>query len=300
LKERPGIIVPHNKTVSPYLFLIVVLFANATEAAWPNPPVRSGTTLPHDRRLAAKIDAAGIYVPEVEEANAEKTALVEGVVTWNLRLIHGLGLFGKHSISRMWWTNVSGDSSTDLSLLYLGSEFGLRFLCCKYLSFEAAYLGHRTERTWIEEDGDSMNFSPGGVKDHGGEVGIWGRYDPLAVLRLEGHLFGRAFRVYRDDQYVLGLGFRLSVLPASGHSLIFDLEVLGVYRADPRAGVDTSTWNIIGKIEWNGDLTPWLGMQLGLRVSSNWFCGEVPMLELKRSMIDVPMATGIIGFYFFI
>ncbi len=279
----------------------MVLILTAAEASWPNPPIRSGTTLPHDRRLSAKIHAAGVYVPEVEEANAENTAIVEGVLTWNLRLVGGLGLFGKHNISRMWWKQVSSTSSSDMSLLYLGTEVGLRFLCCKYLAFEAAYLGHRTEKTWIaEEGGNAIDYTPGGVKDNGGEVGIWGRYDPLPILRLEGHLFGRAFRVYNEDQYVLGMGIRLSVMPKKGHSILFDVEVLGVHRTNPRPGVDTSTWNTIGTLQWNADLTSWLGIQLGVRVSSNWLSGEVPMLELKRSMIDVPMATGFIGFYFFI
>lgn len=262
--------------------------------------MRSGSTLPLDRRLSAKIDAAGMYVPEVESLSAEKTAIVEGVFTWNLKLVKGFGLFGKHNISRMWWTKSSEATSSDLSMLYIGNEIGLRFLCCKYLAFEAAYLGHRTEKTWIEEGDSSAVFTPGGVKDHGGEVGIWGRYEPHPIVRLEGHLFGRAFRVYNDDQYVLGMGFRLSLMPVDGHSLVVDFETLGVNRADPRAGVDKTTWNLLGELHWNSTLTRWLGIQVGLRLTSNWLCGEVPMLELKRAMIDVPMFTGFIGFYFFI
>jgi hypothetical protein len=276
------------------LFFATTALATPGRTDWPEPAVRTGTTLPAGRTLALTLNGTGMYVPKIEHLSSGKTGLIEGSLVWNFRIIGELGLFGKHSVARMWWDNVS--------MLTLGNEVGVRFRCFPFLTFEYAYLGHRTERVWIEsEDGGGDNqIAPGGVFDHGGETGIWGRWDPHDMVRVEGHLFGRAFRVYKDDQYTLGLGARVSLKPAKGHAIVLDVEVLGVYRAIPRTGVEQTTWNTLGTILWRGNLVDRVGLQIGLRLTTDWWTGEVPMLELKRSMIDEPTATAFIGVYFLI
>ena len=67
---------------------------------------------------------------------------------------------------------------------------------------------------------------------------------------------------------------------------------------NPRTGVDRVTWNVKGVIQWRSQLTDRFGLQIGVRATTNLLVGEVPMLELKRSMIDEPMAMGTLGAYF--
>ncbi len=260
---------------------------------WPEPAVRSGTTLPKLHKLAFIIKGGGIYVPEVGNFSSGNTGALEGVLTWNYKLFSELGLFGKHTVARMWWD--------DVSMLTLGNEAGVRFHPLPFLVFEAAYLGHRAETEWLDsDDGTKTKLALGGIRDHGGEIGIWGRWDPLARLRVEPHLLGRAFQVYKTSQLILGMGLRLSFLVVDGHSAVIEAETLAVYRPEPRTGVEQTTWNTIGKLKWHSTLTAWLGIQVGIHASTNWFSGEIPMMELKRSMIDKPMAMVILGFYFFI
>ena len=83
-----------------------------------------------------------------------------------------------------------------------------------------------------------------------------------------------------------------------GHALVLELETLRAVRAQPRVGVDRVTWNVLGEVAWRARLTDRLGLRIGVRVSTHLLVGEVPMLELKRSMIDEPMALGSAGIYF--
>ena len=99
------------------------------------------------------------------------------------------------------------------------------------------------------------------------------------------------------------IGFRESgfeqVTPTrQPHALVLELETLRTQRGNPRAGVDRVTWNVKGTIQWRSQLTDRFGIQIGGRVYTNLLVGEVPMLELKRSMIDEPMAMGTLGVYF--
>lgn len=279
----------------PILLAIGSLTAFAARAEWPSPAQRSGADLPKDRDIAGSIEAAGIYMPEIEGISNYDTGMLEGSLVWNVRLFDGLGLFGKHSIWGLWWS--------DISMLAFGHEVGARFLCCRLLSFEAAYLGHRAEYEWI--DGDAWNA--GGVKDHGAEVGAWARFDLLKALRIEPHLLGRYFGEpdgsggaarYTDDQFVAGGGLRVSIMPIDGHAAVIEMKLLRIYRDHPRDGVDHVTWNVLGEALWRSNLIAGLGVQAGVRLSKNILCGEVPMLELRRSMIDDPMMTAILGLYF--
>lgn len=260
--------------------------ARPAAADWPAPAIRSGSQLPPPRVFGLAIEGAGAYVPQVRNLSAGATGVGQGSLVWNLALFENVGLFGRHYAEGMWWANVS--------LLNLGSEAGLRARATRLVAMEFAYLGHRAEKQWV----DGRAFALGGVRDHGLEAGVWLTFEPLARLRLEPHLFGRYFRVYKDDQGVLGLGLRTSILLFDGHALVLELETMRTQRGDPRDGVDRVTWNVKGTLQWRSTLTGSFGIMIGARVSTNLLVGEVPMLELKRSMIDEPMAMATLGFYF--
>jgi hypothetical protein len=136
------------------------------------------------------------------------------------------------------------------------------------------------------------------VIDRGLELGSWLRFEPHRRLLLEAHLVGRIFEVYRDTQGVTGIGLRASISPWSGHAMVVEIEALRVIRTRPRIGVDRVTWNVLGEVGWRSQLTPSFGIGIGARLSTNLLVGEVPMLELKRSMIDEPMAMASIGAWF--
>jgi hypothetical protein len=236
--------------------------------------------------LSVLATGSGAYVPQVADLSGGKTGVLEGGLVWNFALRPRLGLFGQHTISGMWWSNVA--------LLSFGHEAGLRYLCTDHLSFEAAYLGHRVDRAWI----DDHESRPGGILDNGAEAGARLRFDPDPRFRIEGRMVGRVFRVYRDTQGVTGLGMRASLMPAGGRSVVLEIEVLRAIRSLPRSGVDRVTWNVVGSAYWVMDISKRLGVLVGARISTNLLVGQVPMLELKRSMIDEPMALGTLGLYF--
>jgi hypothetical protein len=71
-------------------------------------------------------------------------------------------------------------------------------------------------------------------------------------------------------------------------------------RGRRRAGVEETTWNTTGTLLWRSSISPRFGVQAGVFASTNWWCGIVPMLEYKRSMIDEPEVKFFAGFYFFI
>jgi len=200
--------------------------------------------------------------------------------------IDHLGIFGGHTLMGMWWANTA--------VLAMGHEVGVRYLCAEHLTFEAAYLGHRVDRSWV----DDHEMRPGGVADNGGEVTARLRFAPVSRFRVEGRFVGRIFDVYKDTQGVTGLGLRVAFLPFDGHALAAEVEVLRTVRSQPRPGVDQVTWNVVGGVCWMSDLTDRVGLTLGARISTNLMVGQVPMLELKRSMIDEPMALGTAGLYF--
>ncbi len=282
-------------------FAVALFVASSAEAQWPTPAERSGVTLPAPRTISALLEISGIYVPHVENLSGGPTGVLDGTLTWNFRLVGGLGLFGEHAVSRMWWEDLS---DTKISLLTFGHEVGARYMFGPHLVFEAAYLGHRIEYIWI----DGNPWTVGGDHDHGAEVGLWGHIEPWSKVRFEGHLFGRKFaEPARDDthaytdQLVFGMGLRSHLRLFKRHSVVIELEALRVYRGNHRRmGVDEVTWNILGALFWRVGLGERYGVQLGARASTSWACGEIPMLEYKRSMIDEPMARLIVGFYFLI
>jgi hypothetical protein len=279
-----------NRGVGPIaavaLAAAVAALCSRARADWPEPAVRSGTHLPDERELALALALTGAYVPRVEGLSADHTGALSGILTWNLAPFQRIGLFGQHSAGGMWWDNLRLD--------ILGNEIGLRYLCLDHLAFEAAYLTHRVDRLQVDE----LETHPGGVIDRGFELGTWFRFEPHRRLLVEAHLVGRVFEVYRDTQGITGLGLRVSISPAGGHALVLELEALRVVRSRPRVGVERVTWNVLGEIAWRSLLTDELGLEVGARVSTNLAVGEVPMLELKRSMIDEPMALGSAGLFF--
>jgi hypothetical protein len=150
------------------------------------------------------------------------------------------------------------------------------------------------DRAWI----DDFETRPGGVADLGGELGVWLPFEPHQRVRLDAHVVMRLFDVYRDTQGALGAGARVSLLIAKGHSVALELTLLRAQRSRPRAGVDQTTWNALGDVSWRFTLKGRLGGIIGARLSSSMLVGVQPMLELKRSMIDEPMALGYVGLFF--
>ncbi|MDD5306089.1 MAG: hypothetical protein PHU25_02095 [Deltaproteobacteria bacterium] len=281
----------HSNGLSLTLAAGLLLVAGTARADWPNPPERSGASLPGPRDLSVAAFASGVYVPEVSGLASGDTGVLEGSLTWSFAPWRSFGLFGRHTIAGMWWGN--------LTILTLGSEAGARWLATRRLAVEAAYLGHRAEHQWVErDDGSQMSVALGGIRDHGGELGTWLRLEPFSRLRLEGHLLGRVFRVYDDTQGALGVGLRASVMPADGQAVVLEVTLIDAIRERPRHGVDHSTLNVLGAVSYRIDLTHRVGLELGARMSTNMLCGEVPMLELKRSMISEPMLMGQAGVYF--
>ncbi len=173
---------------------------------------------------------------------------------------------------------------------------GFRFVPAKNIALETAYLSHRVDKTWV----DDFELDPGGVKDFGGEISVWFSQSWLRRLKTEIGLIGRLFDVYRENQSVLGMNGRISILAASGHAATMELKVLRVFRSDPRVGVDQVTWNTIGSLYWQSMLTDFFGIKAGGLLSANLLVGEVPMLELRRSMIGEPMALAELGLIFII
>jgi hypothetical protein len=287
---------PLRSTARLVLVLTLVVPTGLNAAEWPAPPERSGSSLPERKTLAVQGEIAGLYVPERAGLSTDDTGIIEASLTWNLRIVGGFGLFGEHSVARMWWSNIS--------MLTFGHELGLRYLLGDHIAFEGAYLGHRAEYEWI----DGNSWSIGGVFDHGGEVGAWGRVVLLDRLKVEPHLFGRRFAEpvsdgieSYTDQLVFGAGLRGEVLVTSGHTILAEVELLRVYRGHRRrAGVDEITLNTIGTLSWRARITDRLGLHLGVRASTNWSCGEAPMMEIKRSMVDEPMAKIFAGLHFLI
>ena len=140
-------------------------------------------------------------------------------------------------------------------------------------------------------------FSP---VDNGAEVAADWKFEPIRRFRIEARLVGRIFGVYNDTQGVTGLGLRLSFLPADGHALVAGAQALRVVRSLPRSGVEQVTLNVVGSAYWEWRIADAVGLLLGAKISTNLMVGQVPMLELKRSMIDEPMALGTLGVYFHI
>ncbi|HUT78851.1 MAG TPA: hypothetical protein VM285_14235 [Polyangia bacterium] len=267
-------------------FAAVLATASPALAQWPEPALRSGPWLPPPRDLAVALDVAGAWVPEMTGLTTDDTGLLQGRLTWNLAPWEEVGLFGRHGLGGMWWSN--------LTLLNSEHEIGLRWLASDVVTLEGAYLGHRTEKQWISGNSAAV----GGIRDHGAELSGWAALRPHSRIRLELHLLGRWFRVYLDHQGVAGGGARLSLLFGNGQAAVLELHALWAYRADPREGVEHASWNVIGELAWRSRLGDRFGLQLGARLATNLLVGEVPMLELKRSMIGEPMAMGVLGCWF--
>ncbi len=266
--------------------LVSLAVASGARADWPNPAVRSGGYLPPVRHVAVALNASGAYVPQVGNLAADTSAVLEGGLTWNFAFDKRAGLFGHHTIGGMWCDNVS--------LLSLSHEVGVRFPLIDVFTLEAAYLTHRVDSAWT----DGLKIRPGGVMDSGGELGFWLHFSPMRRLKIEPHVFGRVFGVYNDVQGVTGVGLRTSVMLFDGHVLGAEIQLLPTIRHEPRDGVEKVTWNVIGSIFWRSRITGDFGLQIGGMISTNLLVGQVPMLELRRSMINEPMAMGTLGIYF--
>lgn len=252
--------------------------------AWPAPVERSGPDVPAPREIDALAALQGAYVPA--GALPKATGTFGGVFTWCFAPVARLGLFGRHEVFGLVWGN--------LSMLAVGHELGLRYAAARHLSFETAFLTHRVDRVWV----DDFETRPGGVSDIGGEAGVWFPFAPHGRIRLDAHLLLRMFDVYKDTQGALGTGARVTLLVARGHSVALELTAIRAQRSRPRAGVDRTTWNAIGDVSWRFRLKGRLGGLVGARVSTSMLVGVQPMLELKRSMIEEPMAVGYLGLYF--
>ncbi len=262
--------------------------AESTPAA-----IRSGTTLPSDRIVAIALEGAGIYVPSSAGVAPTRTWMAEGGLVWNLAFIPRLGLFAKHTLSGLKWDTVT--------MVAMGHEVGLRILAADHYTVEAAYLSHRNEDQWVEtDDGGNSQFSVGGVRDRGIELSNWWRFDPHYRLRLETQLVTRIFSVYQDTQGVIGLGLRISLNPTPNQQVITEIKVLRIVRHRPRPGVDRITWNTVGTGIWRLKTTERLGLMLGVRATTSMFCGQVPMFELVRSMIDEKTVFVLVGVDFFV
>jgi hypothetical protein len=253
---------------------------------WPAPAERSGPDVPAPHGIAATAELQGAYVPASAASAPKETGAFGGTLTWCFAPVARLGLFGHHEVTGLMWGN--------LSLLAVGHEFGLRYAAAGHLTFETAFLSHRVDRAWI---GD-FETRPGGVADIGGELGAWLPFEPHERVRLDAHIVARLFDVYRDTQGALGAGARVSLRIAKGHAVALELTVLRAQRSRPRAGVDQTTWNALGDVSWRFKLKGSLGGLIGARLSSSMLVGVQPMLELKRSMIEEPMALGYVGLFF--
>lgn len=247
-----------------------------------------------------EFDIEGMYIPQRTRLSTGDTAVLGGRGLWNVGPWPTLCLFGQHSVTGMWWSNVT--------LVSVGHEVGLRVLPVRRLSLELAYLGHRLEHQWV----DGSYFAVGGVRDHGVELGVWGRTVDLPWLRLDAHLLGRYFfepngqdgdggatHQYTDDETVVGAAVRLELLPTGGHALRFELNELWLFRPHhEQRDTEPFTLNTIAMVEYRVELRPRLGLRVAARLSSNMFVGEQPMFELKRSMIDEPTANLLAGLFF--
>jgi len=263
-------------------FLPAVLLADG----WPAPAERSGPEVPPPRGIEATSVIQGAYVPASAGVAPEATGTFGGALTWCFAPLARLALFGRHEVYALKWGEVT--------LLAVGHEVGLRYAAARHLTMETAFLTHRVDRAWV----DDFETRPGGVSDIGGEVGAWLPFAPHSRVRLDAHVLLRIFDVYRDTQGALGGGARVTLLVARGHSVALELTVLRAQRSRPRAGVDRTTWNAIGDVSWRFTLSGRLGGMIGARLSTSMLVGVQPMLELKRSMIDEPMALGYLGLFF--
>jgi len=282
-------IAPISTLIALTTFLFVASLAGTTSAdtsPWPVTAARSDAVLTPVRELAVSVNFGGAYIPQVADISTDNTAIVEGTLIWNLTIFDKFALFGFHTLTKMWW----GDSA----LLTLGNELGLRYAMIKHVTVETAYLNHRLDRAWAGK----LETRPGGVVDYGVELGAWFHFQPIKRLKIGLHAIGRVFEVYMDTHRVAGFGIRVSLLPFDGHKMELDLTLLRVERGAPRTGVEKVTWNTVASIKWRSRITRQFGVALGGTISTNLQVGIVPMLELKRSMINEPMALATIGVFF--
>ncbi|MCU0662723.1 MAG: hypothetical protein MUC50_10405 [Myxococcota bacterium] len=283
-----------------FLASLLVCTATLAEPLWPRTPERTGLITPNPLLASVELGLEGLYVPQQAGLSSGDTAMFGGTALWNAGPWSMVCLFGTHSVTGMWWSNVV--------LVSLLNEVGVRLLPIGRVSVELAYLSHRIEHQWV----DKTYFAVGGVRDHGVELGAWGRALDLPWLRFDAHLFGRYFfepngrgsggqeaHQYTDDETVLGVALRLELLPKGGQALRLELNELLTFRPhhDIR-GTDPFTFNTIGLVEYRALLLPRFGLHARVRISSNMFVGEQPMLELKRSMIDEPTGSLLLGAYF--
>ena len=86
---------------------MVALAVWPAAAGEPFPAERSDPRLPAPRRLAARADVSGAYVPEVAGLANGPTGAFEGALGWNLALTRTLGLSGRHGVGHLSWGTLS-------------------------------------------------------------------------------------------------------------------------------------------------------------------------------------------------
>lgn len=271
------------------LLLQAVIFSYSQSGftqTWPNRAVRSEAYAPAPRKFAVATQFSGAQVPRVGDSNGGRSYIIEPGLIWNFAFNRQVSIFGSHRIGKMKWANVA--------LMTVYNELGVRISWHPKVWFEGTYLSHRVEASWI----DGNKIYVGGVVDHGAEAAVWIEGTPVPRLKLSARLCARTFSVYNDNHDVFSTKWQLSLLPVDNHGLYLAVELVEVWREKPRAGVERFTHNTVGSVEWRS--MPWdkMGFYIAAMVSLNLLVGEVPMLELKRSMINEPMGLGTVGFFF--
>lgn len=266
----------------------------ADEAVYIPGPERSAPILPPPRFVAASLSAHGAYIPKVKNLSSGRTGAFGGRLTWNFAFTEKLGLFGEHGSTVYRWS--------DVGLMTFGHEVGVRFLPIPQTGIELAYLTHRADHQWIEDN----HLALGGVSDQGVELAAGQDLSILEGLTIRLGLRGRYFFGPRDhdgshgyaaQQLVAGAVAGALIRPLPGHELLVSAEALVVKRFEPREGVEAVTVNLLGLLRWRSHFTEFLGLEAGARVSTNLLVGAEPMLELKRSMIGEPMGMGFLGLF---
>jgi len=248
-------------------------------------PERSGIHLPKPRSIGLYAGVDGAYVPRVRDLSTGRTWIARGDIVWNAGLFRAFGLAGRHTAGVMAWSNVM--------MAMVGNEAGIRVRPLRFLSVEAFYLNHRVDVTWV----NGHRIYPAGVIDRGAEAGVWMALEPARRMGLELHAFYRYFHVYTEHQSVLGTALRLRLFPGNRHELRLQVELFEIWRARAREGVDAFTHNTAGELSWRSLLTSSAGICATIRLSMNLLAGEMPMLELKRSVIGEPMGLASLGLF---
>jgi hypothetical protein len=266
-----------------FVALALFLFPLETYAqTWVATPQRWGNFVPTPRQVAVALEGGGA-IARFNLGNVDATAtLGRGTITWNLALWPWFCVIGQHAITHYSWSNVR--------MLTLGDEVGVRIIPFEKFSIQALYLGHRLEQEWI----DDKPFAIGGVRDHGVELGTAYQilFDRLSV---EPQAIIRYFKAFRDDYAVVGAGVRLALRLTDGQELVSESTLLENFRIHPHTGLPAKTTNALGELRWQMELIDRLAIQVGARASRRLLVGVEPMLELRISMVNEPLGMGFVA-----